>query len=136
ARLSVRVAPGQRGEDLFRILEEVLLTDPPGGVKVGVKLLSSGGSWLYTPKGPAFEAADRAYEKAWGKKLVQIGVGGSIPFVAMFGERFGDLPLILNGVMDPKTGAHGPNESMDLGVFEKAILANVYLYEELASLGG
>ena len=50
------MSPGlQRGEDLFRILEEVLLTDPPGGVKVGVKLLSSGGSWLYTPKGPAFE---------------------------------------------------------------------------------
>lgn len=135
ARLSVRVAPGQRGEDLFRLLEAVLTTDPPGGVKVRVKLLSSGGSWLYTPKGPAFEAADRAYEKAWGKKLVQIGVGGSIPFVAMFGERFGDLPLILNGVMDPKTGAHGPNESMDLGVFEKAILANVHLYAELASLG-
>lgn len=134
ARLSVRVAPGQRGEDLYRVLEDVLLADPPGGVKVSMRLLSAGGSWLYTPKGPAFEAADRAYEKAWGKKLVQIGVGGSIPFVAMFGERFGDLPLILNGVMDPRTAAHGPNESMDLALFERAILANVHLYAELAAL--
>ncbi|MCB9592499.1 MAG: M20/M25/M40 family metallo-hydrolase [Sandaracinaceae bacterium] len=134
ARLSVRVAPGQKGEDLFAVLRDVVLTDPPGGVKVELELLQSGGSWLYEPKGPAFEAADRAYEKAWGRPLIQIGVGGSIPFVAMFGERFGDLPLILNGVMDPKTGAHGPNESMDLGVFEKAIVANVHLYEELAAL--
>jgi hypothetical protein len=76
----------------------------------------------------------RAYEKAWGKKLLPIGVGGSIPFVALFGRRFGDRPLILNGVMDPETGAHGPDESMHVGVFEKAIAANVYLYDELGAL--
>ena len=94
----------------------------------------NGESWLYTPKGPAFAAADRAYEKAWGHKLVQVGIGGSIPFVALFGRRFGDLPLILNGVMDPETVAHGPNESLHLGVFKKAVSANVYLLEELGAL--
>ena len=46
----------------------------------------------------------------------------------------GDLPLILNGVMDPLTTAHGPNESMHLGVFKKAVAANVYLYDELSRL--
>ena len=65
---------------------------------------------------------------------MQIGVGGSIPFVALFGRRFGDLPLILNGVIDPQTTAHGPNESMHLGVFRKAIQANVRLYDELGAL--
>ena len=45
------------------------------------------------------------------------------------------LPLILNGVMDPLTTAHGPNESLHLGIFRKAMLANVYLYEELGRLG-
>ena len=117
-------------------LREVLLVDPPGGVKVTVEEEGwSGEGWLYTPKGPAFEAADRAYEKAWGSPLVQVGVGGSIPFVALFGRRYGDLPLILNGVMDPMTTAHGPNESLHLGVFEKAIMANVYLLDELGALG-
>lgn len=134
AKLSCRVAPGQTGEELFALIEEALTTKPTGGVKVTVKKLGGGDSWLYEPKGPAFPAADRAYEKAWGQKLLSIGVGGSIPFVAMFGRRFSDLPLILNGVMDPKTGAHGPNESMDLGVFRKAIRANVHLYAELGAL--
>ena len=87
------------------------------------------------PKGPAFEAADRAYVKAWGRPLLQVGVGGSIPLVALFGKRFGNLPLILNGVMDPQTSAHGPNESMHLGIFRKAMVANVYLLDELGSLG-
>jgi acetylornithine deacetylase/succinyl-diaminopimelate desuccinylase-like protein len=136
ATLSVRLAPGQSVEDMLGRLREVLLVDPPGGVKVTVEEEGwSGEGWLYTPKGPAFEAADRAYEKAWGSPLVQVGVGGSIPFVALFGRRYGDLPLILNGVMDPMTTAHGPNESLHLGVFEKAIMANVYLLDELGALG-
>jgi acetylornithine deacetylase/succinyl-diaminopimelate desuccinylase-like protein len=133
AILSVRLAPGQTPAEMREALAEVLLRDPPGGVKVAMhnKGWASEG-WLYEPKGPAFPAADRAYEKAWGRKLVPVGVGGSIPFVALFGRRFGDLPLILNGVMDPQTTAHGPNESLHLGVFAKAIAANVYLYDELA----
>jgi len=135
AKLSLRVAPGQTPDELRSLVEAELLRDPPGGVKVTVERIGTPGeSWLYTPRGPAFEAADRAYEKAWGKKLVQIGVGGTIPFVALFGRRFGDLPLILNGVMDPRTGAHGPDESMDLGVFRRAIAANVHLLAELGAL--
>ena len=133
AILSVRLAPGQTPAEMREALAHVLLIDPPGGVKVVMRDAGwASEGWLYEPKGPAFPAANRAYLKAWGHELVQVGVGGSIPFVALFGRRFGDLPLILNGVMDPETTAHGPNESLHLGVFKKAILANVYLYEELA----
>ena len=135
ATLSVRVAPGQTTAEVFSAIEAIVSENPPGGVKVTLKAEGwSGEGWLYTPKGPAFPAADRAYEKVWGEKLLQVGVGGSIPFVALFGRRFGDLPLILNGVMDPKTTAHGPNESMDLSIFRKAIATNVYLYDELGQL--
>jgi cysteinylglycine-S-conjugate dipeptidase len=135
--LSIRLAPGQERSDMRKLLEAELLRDPPGGVKVTVEERpGTGGSWLYQPKGPAFAAADRAYTAAWGRPLMQIGIGGSIPFVALFGRRYGDLPLILNGVMDPQTGPHGPNESLHLGVFEKALLANVHLYHELANEPG
>ena len=136
AILSVRLAPGQEPADMLPLIEAVLLQKPPGGVQVALTVKpGAGGSWLYEPQGPAFEAADRAYVRAWGSPLVRIGVGGTIPFVAIFGRRFGDLPLILNGVMDPKTAAHGPDESMHLGIFRKAIAANIYLLDELARLG-
>jgi len=135
ATLSIRLAPGQSRDDMRAALEQALLTDAPGGVRVRLdEQPASAESWLYEPAGPAFEAADRAYRKAWGRPLLQVGVGGSIPFVALFGRRFGDLPLILNGVMDPLTGAHGPDESLDLDVFRKAVLANVYLLDELSRL--
>jgi acetylornithine deacetylase/succinyl-diaminopimelate desuccinylase-like protein len=135
ATLSIRIAPGQTREDIRAQLDTVLTQNVPGGVRVTlIDRPAHAESWLYTPRGPAFDAANRAYEKAWGRPLLPIGVGGSIPFVALFGRRFGDLPLILNGVMDPETGAHGPNESLHLEVFKKAILANVYLLDELSAV--
>ncbi len=135
ATLSVRLAPGQTHEQMRQLLEAVVLTDAPGGVRVSlIDCPGRAESWLYEPKGAAFEAADRAYRRAWGRSLVHVGIGGSIPFVALFGRRFANLPLILNGVMDPRTGAHGPDESMDLSVFEKTVAANVYLLAELAGI--
>ena len=133
AILSVRVGPGQDDGEIKATFNDLLLKDPPGGVQVAVSWTEqASGAWLYAPRGPAFEAADRAYARAWGRPPLRIGVGGSIPFVALFGRRFGDLPLILNGVIDPETTAHGPNESLHLGIFAKTIQANVYLYDELS----
>lgn len=135
ATLSIRIPPGATAAELRKELEALLMEDVPGGVALTLIDRPGGAeSWLYEPQGEAFAAADRAYEKAWGKPLAQIGIGGSIPFVALFGRRYAHLPLILNGVMDPATGAHGPDESLHLGVFEKAIVANVYLYDELSKL--
>ena len=133
AMLSIRLAPGQDKDEMMVALQQTLTTQVPGGVVVTITEKAGGSmSWDYEAKGPAFEAADRAYLAAWGHKPLHIGVGGSIPFVALFGRRFKDLPLILNGVMDPQTTAHGPNESLHLGVFHKAMLANVHLLDELA----
>lgn len=135
ASLSLRIPPGATQAELRQQLEVLVLNNAPGGVRVTLKDRPGGAeSWLYRPQGPAFAAADRAYEKAWGTPLVQIGIGGSIPFVALFGRRYAHLPLILNGVMDPKTGAHGPDESLHLGIFKKAIVANLYLYDELSGV--
>jgi acetylornithine deacetylase/succinyl-diaminopimelate desuccinylase-like protein len=136
ATLSIRLAPGQTGAEMQTLLEEVLLPEPPGGVRVSLVAAPGGAeSWLYEPSGPVFDAVDRAYEKGFGRRLLRVGIGGSIPFVALFGRRFNHLPLVLNGVMDPETGAHGPNESLHLGVFEKAVITNVYLLDELSRLG-
>jgi acetylornithine deacetylase/succinyl-diaminopimelate desuccinylase-like protein len=137
AVLSVRLAPGQTREQMRASLERVLLSDAPGGVRVVLRDHAGGAeSWLYEPRGPAFEAAHRASTAAWGHAPIEIGAGGSIPFVALFGRRYAHLPLILNGVLDPQAGLHGPDESLSLEVFEKAVHASVRLYAELGALGG
>lgn len=136
AKLSLRIAPGQTAKELYEIVAAELRRDVPGGLTVTItELAASASSWDYVAKGPAFDAADRAYVKAWGRAPIRLGIGGSIPFVALFGKRFSRLPLILNGVIDPETGAHGPNESMHIGVYVKTTVANVHLYEELGAVG-
>jgi acetylornithine deacetylase/succinyl-diaminopimelate desuccinylase-like protein len=133
AKLSLRIAPGQTSKELFAAVEAELRRDVPGGLSVKITSLpGAASSWDYVAAGPAFDAADRAYEIAWGRAPLRIGLGGSIPFVALFGNRFSRLPLILNGVIDPETGAHGPDESMHVGVYTKTVKANVHLYAELA----
>lgn len=132
-KLSLRIAPGQTSDELFAAVEAELRRDVPGGLAVTLtKLPGAAASWDYVAKGPAFDAADRAYEIAWGRAPLRVGLGGSIPFVALFGRRFAKLPLVLNGVIDPETGAHGPDESMHVGVYTKTVKANVHLYDELA----
>ncbi|MEM7245560.1 MAG: M20/M25/M40 family metallo-hydrolase [Acidobacteriota bacterium] len=136
AILSIRLAPGQEPSAVFDAIASAIQAVPHGGVEIDVVEVDwAAHGWLYEPRGPAFEAADRAYEASWGHPMARIGVGGTIPFVSMFADRYGDTPLILNGVMDPISGAHGPDESLHLGIFEKAILANVHLYAELGALG-
>jgi cysteinylglycine-S-conjugate dipeptidase len=132
ASLSIRIPPGKTRADLRNELQELIFSEPHS---VGVRLEEKdrgAESWLYEPEGPAFDAAKKAYQRVWKAPLTEIGIGGSIPFVALFGRRYSHLPLILNGVMDPNTGAHGPDESLHLGVFSKAIRTNVWLYAELA----
>ncbi|MBL4850032.1 MAG: M20/M25/M40 family metallo-hydrolase [Planctomycetes bacterium] len=132
ARLSVRLAPGQSADEAFEHLEGLINEAVPFGLSCELTRNVSSEGWSYEAIGPAFDAAERAYRRAFGADLVRIGVGGSIPFITMFAERFPETPLILNGVMDPRTSAHGPNESLHVGLFEKVVLANVYLLQELA----
>lgn len=134
ATLSIRLAPGQTVKDMMALLEPELLRDPPGGVRVTLRTLpNSGSSWLHEPSGPTFEAANRAYQASWGRPLCPVGLGGTIPLVTLLSERYPGVPLILNGVLDPKSGAHGPDESLDLGVFTKTVIATVHLFAELES---
>ncbi|TMK98751.1 MAG: hypothetical protein E6G40_07675 [Actinobacteria bacterium] len=61
--------------------------------------------------------------EAYGKAPVQMGAGGSIPFVAEFAQVFPDAILMLTGAGDPKCNAHSENESLDLADLEKSCLA-------------
>ena len=48
--------------------------------------------------GPAYDAARDAFQDAWdGTEPVDIGVGGSIPFIAEFAEAFPDAAILVTG---------------------------------------
>ena len=84
--------------------------------------------------GPAYDAARAAFKEAWdGVDPVDMGVGGSIPFIAAFKEAFPEASVLVTGVEDPDTRAHGVNEGLHLAEFEKVVLAEALLLRNLGA---
>jgi acetylornithine deacetylase/succinyl-diaminopimelate desuccinylase-like protein len=132
ARIGLRLAPGQDAARAARLLADFLRSDPPAGARVEVELRSAGAGWSTHASGPAFDAARRALALGYGRDAVEIGCGGSIPFVKPFCEVLDGAPALLLGLEDPRCNAHGENESVDLADFRRAARAALHLQAELA----
>ncbi|WP_100449032.1 dipeptidase [Glycomyces xiaoerkulensis] len=134
AKVSFRLAPG---DDASRALEAVAAhfrRRAPWGAEVAVTSDSGvGDPCAIDTTGPAFDAAREAFAEAWGGTApVEIGVGGSIPMIATFQELFPEAAILVTGVEDQHSNPHGPNESLDLEMFERVCAAEALLLERLA----
>lgn len=134
AKLSLRVAPGQDPAEAYEALRRHLLDSAPFGAQVDVTLKETGSAFAGEVDGPVYDTARWALSQAWdGADVVHAGVGGSIPFVADLKEQFPDATVLITGVEDPDTRAHGYDESLHLTVLRRAALAETLL---LAALSG
>ncbi|GIH20313.1 dipeptidase [Rugosimonospora africana] len=133
AKVSVRLAPGDDPDKAFEAIKSYLEASGPWGAKVTVTLEQGGAPFVVHAEGPAYDAARAAFRTAWdGVDPVDIGVGGSIPFIATFQELFPAASVLVTGVEDPDSRAHGPNESLHLGEFARVCLAETLLLENVA----
>ncbi|MDG4772673.1 dipeptidase [Solwaraspora sp. WMMD792] len=133
AKLSLRLAPGDDPSAAYAALTAHLRAKAPWGARVEVSLESDGDACVIDATGPYFDAARAAFAAAWdGVAPVDVGVGGSIPFIATFQEMFPDAAILVTGVEDPYTAAHGPNESLHLGEFARVCLAEAFLLAAVA----
>ena len=131
ATVSMRVAPGDDAARARAALEAHLRTHVPWGAQVTVEPGRSAAAFTARTDGPAYQAARFAFGEAWGTPAVEIGVGGSIPFVAPFAEMLPNAEILITGVEDPDSRAHGENESLHLAMFERACLAEALLLQRL-----
>ncbi|HEY1917307.1 MAG TPA: dipeptidase [Streptosporangiaceae bacterium] len=132
ARVSLRIAPGDDPERARAALADHLRTHAPWGVHVTVESGEASAPFATQAGGPAYQAMHTALEQAWGRPAVDMGVGGSLPFVTAFAEAVPHAEILITGVEDPDTRAHGANESLHLGVFHRACLAETLLLHHLA----
>jgi acetylornithine deacetylase/succinyl-diaminopimelate desuccinylase-like protein len=136
AKLSVRLAPGDDPKKAYAALRAHLEEHAPWGARVTVTFEHDGDPCVIDATGPMFDAARSAFRGAWdGTDPVDIGVGGSIPFIATFQEMFPQAAILVTGVEDPHARAHGPNESLHLGEFARVCLAEALLLAKVAEAG-
>jgi acetylornithine deacetylase/succinyl-diaminopimelate desuccinylase-like protein len=119
-KLSFRLPPSADAEAAAAAVKRRLEADPPYGARVRFDVDSSLPGWDAPPVAPWLEASMReASRAAFGKDAMYLGTGGSIPFIAMLGEKFPETQFLVTGVLGPHSNAHGPNEFLHLGYAEK-----------------
>jgi len=134
ATVSVRLAPGDDAKRAMQCLREHLQKHTPWGAQMTFHEGETAQPTQIDATGPAYDAARSAFREAWnGTEPVDMGVGGSIPFIAAFTEAFPDAAVLVTGVEDPDTRAHGANEGLHLAEFEKVCLAEALLLNNLAA---
>ncbi len=134
AKVSVRLHPAESPDTAYQAIRQFLLDRAPWGTQVTVTLEDDGPGFQAQADGPVYDQARAAFADAWGVQPVDIGVGGSIPFVAAFAERFPEASILVTGVEDPDSRPHAANESLHLAEFERVCVAETVLLERLGGI--
>jgi acetylornithine deacetylase/succinyl-diaminopimelate desuccinylase-like protein len=133
AKLSMRVVPGSDPQRELDALVHHLETHAPWGAQVEVERVDAAPPFRCPTGGPAYAAARRALEEAYGTPAGEAGSGGSIPLLQTLQQAAPNAEFILWGPED-RAGAriHASDESVDPSEIERMILAQAFLLQRLA----
>jgi len=114
-KLSLRIPPGVKAEEINEIMKKELERDPPYGAKVTYKSLGAGNGWFGKEFNKKIDSAlSESTEAVFGAKPLFYGDGGSIPLCNLLQELWPDAALIVTGAAGTDSNPHGFNESLDL----------------------
>ena len=125
--ISARVAPGQSGQDAYEALERHLRAHAPFGAELTFSDVDLGNPFLVDTSGWAVALTRDAMRDGYGVPPVDLGVGGTIPFIADLVREFPEAQILVTGVEDPHSRAHSPNESLHLDTFRHAVATEALL---------
>lgn len=131
AKISMRLVPNQKSDQISELFEKHFKSIAPAGVKVNVKHHHGGEPAVTPTDSMAFKAASKAFEETWGKTPIPTRDGGSIPIVALFEEVLG-LNTILFGFGLDSDAIHSPNESYGVENYLKGIETIVSFYQHFS----
>jgi acetylornithine deacetylase/succinyl-diaminopimelate desuccinylase-like protein len=118
--LSLRLPPTLNGERAAQRVKQLLEADPPYGAHVRFEYGQAATGWNAPATAAWLErAVSQASQRHYGQGAMWMGEGGTIPFMAMLGEKFPQAQFFITGVLGPHSNAHGPNEFLDIGYAKK-----------------
>ncbi|XVV13694.1 dipeptidase [Actinoplanes sp. CA-131856] len=135
AKIGVRVAPGDDAGAAWLAIKAHLEKHVPWGAQVTVTLELTGEPTALDATGPFFDAARAALREAWdGTEPVDMGLGGSIPFIADFRDLLPGAAIMVTGAEDPYSRTHSPDESLDLSEFARICLGEALMLHHLGGV--
>ena len=130
AKVSARLVPNQDYEKIRQLFIDYVKSVVPRGVRVSVTPMHGGAAYLCPTDLPAYRAAEKAFETAFGKRPIPLRRGGSIPIISDFEKTLGSKTILMGFGLE-ENAIHSPNESMDIEVWRKGIVAVVNFYKNL-----
>lgn len=127
-KLSFRLPPTLPAEEASELIKKTLSENPPYGAKVTLDFEEAATGWNAPKLEPwLIECLDDVSNTFYGKPTLNMGEGGSIPFMGMLGEKFPKAQFVVTGVLGPASNAHGPNEFLHVPFAKKlnACMAHV-----------
>jgi acetylornithine deacetylase/succinyl-diaminopimelate desuccinylase-like protein len=128
AKISLRLPPTLDAATASDIVRTLLEKDPPYGARVAYEPGSNAVGWHAPALSPWLEQSlANASVMAFGAPPAFMGEGGTIPFMAMLGEKFPQAQFVVTGVLGPHSNAHGPNEFLHIPTGQRvtAVIAQV-----------
>lgn len=123
AKISLRITSGQDPDEALELLRAHLKANIPFGAVLEFGLIETGKPYMADTSGWASVLAKETLGAAFGNPAIEIGIGGSIPFIADLTEVFPDAQILVTGVEDADSRAHSPNESVHLLGLKNAMVA-------------
>lgn len=133
-KVSLRIPPMCDPQQATQRLKEIFEESPPYGAEVHFEPEQAAAGWSAPPSETWLsESVDRSSRALFGRGAAYMGEGGTIPFMAMLGERFPDAQFFITGVLGPESNAHGPNEFLHVPMAKKLTAAVAHLITDHAT---
>ena len=110
ANVSIRLAPGQKVEEVAPVVERLLRESAPAGADVDVELWSSAPPGLVPPDSKVVQLGLDAFERALGRRPALVRSGGTLPIVPALSDK--GIPTVITGFGLPDSQIHSPNERL------------------------
>lgn len=123
ARISVRVPPGVDAQDAYAAIQSHIQHHNTFNAQMEYSEVSLGNGYLVDKSSLSYLTYTQVLADVWNVDPVNMGVGGSIPFISSFVDTFPSAHVLVTGVEDPDSRAHSPNESLHIPSFKKGILS-------------
>ena len=133
AKVSMRIPPGQDTRAALDALKAHLVANVPWGAELSFYYEEAGDATVLGTDNFAVDVWREAFREGYGTEAVEMGAGGSIPFIATFADMFPDAPILVVGASDPTSAYHAPNESQDIGDLERAALSEAIAFRLLSA---
>ncbi len=110
ANVSIRLAPGQRVDEIASAFERLVREAAPAGTDVQVDLWSAAPPGLVAADAKAIQLGLDAFEKALGRRPALIRIGGTLPILPALTDQ--GIPTVVTGFGLPDSQLHSPNERL------------------------